>query len=135
MSPAMPHTSAAATKSDMWRGVYDAHRAAALSGVPERTLARWASTGLYLPSISPDPRTRFWSWFDLVALRTIDWLRKPQDDLVRVPIVKIRRALEDLETRGLSPAELHDLVLRSDSGDLFMESGSDLVRADPSRQA
>jgi DNA-binding transcriptional MerR regulator/uncharacterized protein (DUF433 family) len=126
----------AAPKSDLWRGVYDSHRAAALSGVPERTLTRWAATGLFPPSISPEPRTRYWSWFDLLALRTIDWLRKLPDDvrLRRVTIPKIRQALEDLEARGLARARLHDTVVRTHSGDLFFEIGDALVRADPSRQ-
>src|SRR6266545_3743826 len=106
-------------KADLWRGVYDAPRAAALSGVPERTLTRWAATDLYVPSISPEPRTRLWSWFDLLALRTIDWLRKPSDGLARVPLARIRSALEDLDARGLSTTDLHDLVLRSSAGDLF----------------
>jgi len=123
-------------KSDLWRGVYDARRAAALSGVPERTLTRWASTGLFPPSISPDPRTRYWSWFDLLALRTIDWLRKPPDDerLRRVTIPMIRMALEDLDARGLSRVRLHDMVVRTISGDLLFEIDEELVRADRSRQ-
>lgn len=123
--------------NDLLRGVYDAHRAAALSGVPERTLARWAATNLYTPSISPEPRTRFWSWFDLIALRTIDWLRKPQKEgsFKSVPIGRIRRALEELEARGLSRTNLHDLVIRSGQGELFFEAGPDLIRVDASRQA
>jgi uncharacterized protein (DUF433 family)/DNA-binding transcriptional MerR regulator len=129
-----PATVSASHKADLWRGVYDARRAAALSGVPERTLTRWAGTSLYVPSISPEPRTRLWSWFDLLALRTIDWLRKPSDGLARVPLAKIRAALEDLDARGLSTADLHDLVLRSSAGDLFFEHDQDLVRADASGQ-
>jgi len=126
----------ASAKSDLWRGVYDARRAAALSGVPERTLTRWAASGLFSPSISPEPRTRFWSWYDLLALRTIDWLRKPPEDegLRRVTIPRIRQALEDLDARGVSRTRLHNAVVRTVSGELFFEIDDDLVRADRSRQ-
>jgi len=133
----MTHAETAATsRTDLWRGVYDARRAAALSGVPQRTLSHWATTGLYKPSISPEPRTRFWSWLDLLALRTIDWLRKPHHDegLRRVPIASIRRALEELEARGLSRVDLHNLAIRSSEGELFFEAGTNLVRADTSCQ-
>ena len=37
------------TGNAMFQGAYDAHRAAALSGVPVRTLHQWASNGVYCP--------------------------------------------------------------------------------------
>src|SRR5437588_5775058 len=91
------------------RGVYNAWRTAALAGVPRRTLNYWAERGIYRPSISPEPRTRLWSWYDLLALRLIDWLRRPGNDdgLPRVSIARIRGALDDLEHRSLPFTDLH----------------------------
>ncbi len=78
------------------RGVYDTHRAAALSGVPASTLHYWARTGLYTPSVSPGPHTRLWSWADLLALRAIDWFRKGDELRAKSSVARIRQALEQL---------------------------------------
>src|SRR5437588_11960626 len=110
----MTHAETAATsRTDLWRGVYDARRAAALSGVPQRTLSHWATTGLYKPSISPEPRTRFWSWLDPLALRTMTgWASHTHDTgFRRAPIVSIRRAPEQLEGHSLSRADLHNRAI------------------------
>ena len=119
------------------RGVYDADRAAALAGVPRSTLHYWAREGIYRPSISPDPRTRLWSWGDLLALRVIDWLRraKPNHQPPNVSIRAIRQALVQLDQLGGSREHLHDVIAVSHAGDLFLRvDGSNLVRADTSRQ-
>lgn len=55
-------------------GAYTADRAAALSGVPLRTVHHWARKGTLVPSVSSE-RLKLWSYGDLFALRTIYWLR------------------------------------------------------------
>jgi DNA-binding transcriptional MerR regulator/uncharacterized protein (DUF433 family) len=120
--------------SELGRGVYDARRAAALSGIPWRTLHYWAQTGFYLPSVSPEPNVRLWSWLDLLALRTIDWLRKEKDSLPRTSIRKIRDALEQLNYHGISREYLHQFVVVSRGGDIFFDLPAMLVRADSGGQ-
>ncbi len=61
------------------RGAYTAERAAALSGVPKSTVHYWARQGILVPSVSP-VRVRLWSYSDLLALRTIYWLRQTKQD-------------------------------------------------------
>lgn len=60
-------------------GHYEAARAAALSGVPERTVYHWAKTGLIVPSISAS-RQKLWSYRDLLTLRLVAWLRTAKED-------------------------------------------------------
>ena len=94
----------------VFRSAYEARRAAQLSGVPTRTVYKWAETGLVVPSVS---RTRemLWSYSDLVTLRLIDWLRREkllegdtESDEVkrfkRTSIPSIREALASLELLG-----------------------------------
>jgi DNA-binding transcriptional MerR regulator/uncharacterized protein (DUF433 family) len=119
---------------DAMRGVYDARRAAALSGVPKRTLTWWAEKGYYRPSISPAPRPRLWSWYDLIALRTIDWLRQPGEGIKGVPLHRILEALEEMDRRGLSRADLHNLVVKTEGGIPFLKVDQQLVRADSGGQ-
>lgn len=110
------------------RGVYDARRAASLAGVPMSTLHYWARHGIYRPSISPGPRTRLWSWADLLALRAIDWFRSRKDDpdLPRVNVRAIRAAIDELEHMGLSR---HDILHAQASrrGDLYLNLDNDLA--------
>jgi uncharacterized protein (DUF433 family)/DNA-binding transcriptional MerR regulator len=54
---------------------YQADRAAALSGVPRSTVHYWSRTGVLIPSVSSE-RVKLWSYSDLMALRTIYWLRQ-----------------------------------------------------------
>ena len=58
-------------------GCYKAHRASALSGVPQSTVYLWARNGLVTPSVSPT-RVKLWSYADLMALRIVYWLRHPK---------------------------------------------------------
>lgn len=67
-----------ATISHLDHGCYEASRAAALSGVPERTVYWWATQGIVVPSVSPT-REKLWSYGDLLTLRLVDWLRQPKD--------------------------------------------------------
>jgi DNA-binding transcriptional MerR regulator/uncharacterized protein (DUF433 family) len=122
---------------ELGRGAYDARRAAALAGVPQSTLHYWARKEIYRPSVSPEPRVRLWSWLDLLALRTIDWLRatKGPDEPRRVSIRKIREALGALDRQGIPRERLQDFIVVSRAGELFIELARDLtVRADASGQ-
>jgi uncharacterized protein (DUF433 family)/DNA-binding transcriptional MerR regulator len=117
--------------------VYTARRAAALAGVPVSTLHYWARTGIYVPSISPAPRVRLWSWADLLALRAIDFFHRAKDpgEPKKVSIRRIREALSEIERRGLSREELSRLVALSRGGELFIRVGDEAVRADASAQS
>ncbi|MGH2352645.1 MAG: DUF433 domain-containing protein [Chloroflexota bacterium] len=120
------------------RGVYDADRAAALAGVPRSTLHYWARKGIYRPSIAPGPRVRLWSWGDLLALRAIDWFRrvKGAEAPLKVSMGRIRQALEQLDEQGIPRGRLHEVLVVSHGGDLFLElPGWPLVHAAPDRQA
>lgn len=117
-------------RGELGRGVYNARRAAALAGVPLRTLNHWASTGLYVPSISPEPRPRLWSWLDLLALRTIDWLRsrKAAGEPRRVNMQHLRRAFEEMDRYGIPRERLGDFLVVSHGGKVCLEvSGITIV--------
>jgi uncharacterized protein (DUF433 family) len=79
-------------------GAYTADRAAALSGVPRSTIHYWARKGHLVPSVAQQPR--LWSYTDLLALRTIYWLRQPKvvfdHSVPATSMRKVRRALEQL---------------------------------------
>jgi uncharacterized protein (DUF433 family) len=82
------------------RGAYTAERAAALSGVPKTTVHYWARKGILVPSVSP-VRVRLWSYGDLLALRTIYWLRQTKQDpsgreVPRTTMKAVRRALREI---------------------------------------
>ncbi len=132
---AQPDPARVAERFDARRGVYDARRAAALSGVPKRTLSYWAAKRIYTPSVSPEPRTRLWSWYDLLALRTIDWLRRPDEGARAVPFGRIREMLRQLDQRGFSRADLHNLVVRTTSGEVYLSTDEHLIKADASGQS
>lgn len=80
-------------------GHYEAARAAALAGVPERTLYQWAHAGLIVPSASAG-RQKMWSYGDLLTLRLVRWLRADRTTdgmkLARSSMTEIRRAIETL---------------------------------------
>ncbi|MFL6197759.1 MAG: DUF433 domain-containing protein [Thermoanaerobaculia bacterium] len=84
-------------------GAYSAERAAALAGVPKSTIYYWARKGHLIPSVSQRPF--LWSYTDLLALRTIYWLRQPKIAFDReVPptsMPKVKRALEQLRALDL----------------------------------
>ncbi len=124
------------SRVDLRRGVYDADRAAALAGVPVSTLHYWVRKGIYQPSISPEPRTRYWSWMDLLALRMIHWLRQGDEKTGRrsVSMQRIRQALNELDSQGIPHEQYHHVVEVTRGGQVFIRSGHTLVLADPSRQ-
>lgn len=78
-------------------GAYTADRAAALSGVPQRTVHHWARKGWLVPSVSSE-RLKLWSYSDLFALRTLYWLRhaKRTADGATVQATPMSRVLEAL---------------------------------------
>lgn len=84
-------------------GAYTADRAAALSGVPKSTLYYWARKGHLSPSVSLNPR--LWSYKDLLALRTIYWLRQPKTafefDVRPTSMAKVQRALRQIRELSL----------------------------------
>src|SRR5215203_204141 len=84
-------------------GAYTAERAAALSGVPKSTVYYCARNGHLTPSVSQSPL--LWSYTDLLALRTIYWLRRPKQAYDReVPataMAKVKRALQELRRLDL----------------------------------
>lgn len=88
-------------------GAYPADRAAALSGVPRSTIYYWARKGHLTPSVSKSPL--LWSYTDLLALRTIYWLRRPKKAFdLEVPATsmgKVRRALAGLNRLDLALLE------------------------------
>jgi uncharacterized protein (DUF433 family) len=124
------------TPIDSVRGMYRARRAAALAGVPLRTLHHWAHDDIYRPSVSPDPRDYLWSWGDLLALRAMDWLRRKKDDpvLPKVSMRTIRAALAELEKDGLPRHKLRELAVSSDGSLFFHRPDGQTIRADASRQ-
>lgn len=108
----------------MSSGAYTADRAAALSGVPKSTLYYWARKGHLQPSVSSSPR--LWSYKDLLALRTIYWLRQPKKafelDVRPTSMAKVRRALKQIQELRL---DLFDnerpIVAVTLSGDVVLD--------------
>lgn len=84
-------------------GAYSAERAAALAGVPKSIIYSWARKRHLIPSVSKRPL--LWSYTDLLALRTIYWLRQPKVAFdLEVPATsmpKVKRALEQLRALDL----------------------------------
>jgi uncharacterized protein (DUF433 family) len=87
---------------DVLRGVYPASRAAALSGVPKSTIYYWASHDVYEPSLARE-HPKLWTYFDVVALRIIYWLRSEKSgDAGRSTMTEVRQALASIQTLGES---------------------------------
>lgn len=105
------------------RGVYDANRASALSGVPKSTLHYWARHEILVPSVVSAPRTRLWSWGDLLVLRLLDWLRSDKAEVSASSMPEIRRLVDILSSVCFTPAELAELVAVSDRGRIFVSVG------------
>ncbi len=88
------------------RGAYTAERAAALSGVPKSTVHYWARQDILIPSVSAE-RVKLWSYGDLMALRTIYWLRQAKHDrsgheVPRTAMKAVRRALREIAALELN---------------------------------
>lgn len=103
------------------RGCYNAARAAALSGVPQRTLYNWARAGVVVPSVSPI-RERLWSYQDLLTLRAIHWLRRRKGIQPASPMSQVRAALEQTVQQGLDLWNDNTIRLRVDlAGRIFID--------------
>ena len=120
----------ARTTDPLDRGSYAARRAAALSGVPLRTLHRWAESGLVMPSGLVFGERR-WSYGDLLTLRLVRWLRTEHPDSARAPMREVRAALAEVgenlwhgDDAGTVPT-----IRVSRSGDVVLVDGP-LRRAD-----
>ncbi len=121
-----------------FEGCYEGPRAAALSGVPVSTVYLWARTGIVEPSVSPT-RIKLWSYADLMALRIVYWLRHPKkgrsSDIAASPMPHVRKALAELERRGLDiwddSGTRPDSPLRVDaSANIVVVGGEDVSRVD-----
>lgn len=116
-------------------GAYTAERAAALSGVPKSTVHWWARGGIVVPSVSPE-RTKLWSYADLLALRTVYWLRQrkvrgPGHEIPRTSLPEIRRALRELQRLDLDLFEQgRPTVFVQPDGHIVLEEPEGYRRAD-----
>jgi len=106
-------------------GAYTANRAAALSGVPKSTIYYWARKGPLVPSVSDRPL--LWSYTDLLALRTIYWLRHPKKaydrEIPATSMGKVRRALaalRDLDLDLFEEGERPPVVAVTLDGDIVV---------------
>jgi len=102
-----------AMREDLLRGVYTAERAAALSGVPVRTVYYWASHEIWAPTLS-DQRPKLWTYADLLALRTIYWLRqeKPDVETSKSTMIEVRRTIRAVSKHGVTLTDVRVLVDR-----------------------
>jgi uncharacterized protein (DUF433 family)/DNA-binding transcriptional MerR regulator len=122
---------------DPSEGVYDAVRAAALSGVPLTTLHYWARHGIYRPSVAAGPHTRFWSWGDLLALRAIAWFRARESpgQPRRTSMRQVREMLKALEAGGIPRDQLYRVVAMTEAGQLVIRlDDAGTITADDCRQ-
>lgn len=110
------------------RGAYPADRTSALSGVPVSTVHYWAREEILVPSISPS-KIKLWSYSDLMALRTIYWLRQrkvtdvgPDIPPTTMPAVRrALRALRDLDL-GLWTEENGPGVVVDPNGEIYLRT-------------
>jgi DNA-binding transcriptional MerR regulator len=112
---------------------YPADRAASLAGVPTSTLHYWAREKVLVPSVSQE-RLKLWSFADLMALRTIAWLRRPKvdatgRDIAKTSMKSVRRALRDLRDLDLSlwREDGTSTVLVDRGGSIHFDYGETLV--------
>jgi uncharacterized protein (DUF433 family) len=118
------------------RGAYIAERAAALSGVPKSTVHYWARQDILVPSVSAE-RVKLWSYADLMALRTIYWLRQTKHDqsgreVPRTAMEAIRRALREIAALKLDLWSEDDtpLVAVDRSGGIIIQHDGQAQRAE-----
>ena len=121
-------------------GAYSAERASALSGVPKSTLYSWARKGHLVPAVAQKPL--LWSYTDLLALRTVYWLRQPKvafdRDIPATSMPKVKRALAQLRELDLDLFEegrpvvavtlAGEVVINADAVPLQLVSGQYLKR-------
>ncbi len=113
---------------DPSRGVYDTSRAAALAGVPKSTLHYWAQNEIWVPSIACQPRTRLWSWGDLVVLRFIHRIRADKVEAHASAMSEVRALSGFLRSHHFDPSTLSDHVaLRVDGKLAWSEGGATML--------
>jgi uncharacterized protein (DUF433 family) len=121
-----------------FRGSYTADRASALSGVPRSTVHYWARKEILVPSVSAS-KIKVWSYTDLMALRTIYWLRRRKiseegSDIPASTMPAIRKALYLLAGLDLDlwTVESGPSVLVDPNGELYVnipETGIEAARS------
>jgi uncharacterized protein (DUF433 family)/DNA-binding transcriptional MerR regulator len=82
---------------------YEAQRAAALAGVPERTLYHWAHIDVLPPSVSAEKGHMRWSYSDLLTARLVYWLRHRKgndDEFAPTSMRRVRELLSSVEQLG-----------------------------------
>lgn len=133
----MPLDGTATVSDDMAnigpREAYGTPRAAALAGVPVRTVYHWAKIGTYVPSVSPT-RVRLYSLTDIVALRAIYWLRSPKEWVgteeegeYLIPPTKMREVRRVIAEKMSGSFDLSEHSLLVDlSGKIFLERRGNL---------
>ena len=122
---------AGVTPASVFSGCYDAHRAAALSGVPKSTIYWWARQEIVVPSVSP-VQEKLWSFGDLMTLRIVHWLRhqKAGADIKASPMPMVRQALALLDEHDLDlwdAAEGRSPMLVDPRGRMFVRLHDDVV--------
>lgn len=117
------------------RGAYPADRAAALSGVPISTVHYWSRNGVLVPSVSAE-RVKLWSYADLLALRTIYWLRHEKEAnnggaIPATSMPSVRRALGMLRELNLDlfADDGQSRVVVDRAGEIIVRSISGLAHA------
>lgn len=108
------------------RGLYNAKRAALLSGVPVSTIHYWARHEVLRPSASPEPRTRTWTWGDLIALRAIHWLRSAKPGARATTMQEVRAALRALTDGGMEASDASELIAVTRAGRIFFDTSERL---------
>ena len=104
------------------QGAYDAARAAALSGVPTRTLYDWKDRGIVVPSVRSS-RVMLWSYEDLLTLRLVRWLREDKPDAIASSMRQVREALDAFGDDLWSEEDASTLVVGSDGTVVHRERG------------
>lgn len=101
-------------------GAYTAERAAALSGVPRRTVHHWAKSRVVVPTVSAE-RIKLWSYSDLFALRIVYWLRSQKTSeaghvIPGTAMGQVRKALAALRDHDLDLLHEGESTLVVDAG-------------------
>lgn len=95
---------------------YTIAQASTITGLSRRRLEYLAQTGLVCPSLRrPGGKRRYYSFFELVELRTIARLRGAGEE--RISLQQVRRVVRELEKVRDRP--LRSCTLLSDGGKIF----------------